>query len=444
MYAVGVTAGGFLRVFQCSGHSTRCFSTGAAPRRSNESQLSMLQTPAPLPPRHKKHKSSSGAASSGAAGRSHKSRKGGGELGGLSQHHKKLRFALAKERKASTTLGIIMSAFTICWLPFFVLALIRPFLHDRSSSIPSWLSSLFLWLGYANSLLNPIIYATLNRDFRRPFQQILYFRCGSLNHMMREEFYHSQYGDPDHQQYYGAHPGDAGAYEEAEVTRVAAVDDEEDAAPEAVGETRHIRADESFLIFASPSGPAEFVRIGQTDNFGGLSSARVLRPDSSAAEGSSLPASPGATDATRRDATDCGEFERSNTQTENERRKDCSHSCLQWTLDAGPHSHVSCLEREGLRLLFAVLVGLGQSTLYNCTVLQQEVDSSAIKLTTRRAYFCQWSLPSCVLPLGGLSRGNTDPDKLEVQNMYSGFTFAIGSQIIRHTLEDSEPIADLQ
>lgn len=111
-------------------------------------------------------------------------------------HQKKLRFQLAKERKASTTLGIIMSAFTVCWLPFFVLALVRPFLHDPGA-IPPWLSSLFLWLGYANSLLNPIIYATLNRDFRKPFQEILYFRCSSLNHMMREEFYHSQYGDPD-------------------------------------------------------------------------------------------------------------------------------------------------------------------------------------------------------------------------------------------------------
>lgn len=112
-----------------------------------------------------------------------------------SPHQKKLRFNLAKERKASTTLGIIMSAFTICWLPFFVLALVRPFLNDPNA-IPAFMSSLFLWLGYCNSLLNPIIYATLNRDFRKPFREILYFRCGSLNLMMREEFYQSQYGDP--------------------------------------------------------------------------------------------------------------------------------------------------------------------------------------------------------------------------------------------------------
>lgn len=82
-------------------------------------------------------------------------------------------------------------------LPFFILALVRPLLgedyHLRT------LTSVFLWLGYANSLLNPIIYATLNRDFRKPFQEILYFRCSSLNIMMREDFYHSQYGEPPSQ-----------------------------------------------------------------------------------------------------------------------------------------------------------------------------------------------------------------------------------------------------
>lgn len=122
---------------------------------------------------------------------------GGTNIG--SPHQKKLRFQLAKERKASTTLGIIMSAFTICWLPFFILALVRPFLDSDSHAVPKTLTSLFLWLGYANSLLNPIIYATLNRDFRKPFQEILYFRCSSLNLMMREDFYHSQYGEPTSQ-----------------------------------------------------------------------------------------------------------------------------------------------------------------------------------------------------------------------------------------------------
>ncbi|XP_076377106.1 5-hydroxytryptamine receptor 7 isoform X1 [Megalopta genalis] len=172
----------------CSGHAVHCFAGG--PRKSNESQCPMLQklekpilssSTAITPPMSKStivrnHLNSTCSVTN-------------------SPHQKKLRFHLAKERKASTTLGIIMSAFIVCWLPFFVLALVRPFLSDPDA-IPPFLSSLFLWLGYCNSLLNPIIYATLNRDFRKPFREILYFRCSNLNHMMREEFYQSQYGDP--------------------------------------------------------------------------------------------------------------------------------------------------------------------------------------------------------------------------------------------------------
>lgn len=141
-----------------------------------------------------------GGASGGGVSKDHALATTGGAIIS-SPHQKKLRFQLAKERKASTTLGIIMSAFTVCWLPFFMLALARPFIDSDSDeeTIPKTLTSLFLWLGYANSLLNPIIYATLNRDFRKPFQEILYFRCSSLNLMMREDFYHSQYGEPTSQ-----------------------------------------------------------------------------------------------------------------------------------------------------------------------------------------------------------------------------------------------------
>ncbi|XP_022918383.1 5-hydroxytryptamine receptor 1 [Onthophagus taurus] len=162
----------------------RCFTT----RRSNESQCPMLtgkqQVQKQANNKQKQAKSSLLTTMKTSPG--------------ANNNQKKLRFQLAKERKASTTLGIIMSAFIVCWLPFFVLALIRP-LYGPLYKTPymETLVSIFLWLGYANSLLNPIIYATLNRDFRKPFQEILFFRCGSLNHMMREEFYHSQYGDPD-------------------------------------------------------------------------------------------------------------------------------------------------------------------------------------------------------------------------------------------------------
>ena len=96
------------------------------------------------------------------------------------------------ERKATKTLGVIMGAFTACWLPFFILALIKPLSQD--SYIPLWLSSLFLWLGYANSLLNPIIYARFNRDFRTPFKHILQCHIRDINVRIRTENYTEQFG----------------------------------------------------------------------------------------------------------------------------------------------------------------------------------------------------------------------------------------------------------
>lgn len=96
-----------------------------------------------------------------------------------------------RERKASITLGVIMCAFLCCWLPFFILALIRPFASDR---IPDWASSLCLWLGYVNSMLNPIIYVTFHQDFRRAFKYILLCRCKVMKSSMRKEAYNVQYG----------------------------------------------------------------------------------------------------------------------------------------------------------------------------------------------------------------------------------------------------------
>ena len=79
-----------------------------------------------------------------------------------------------KERKAAKTLGIITGAFVICWLPFFILAILMP-LCTVSCSFSPYLISTLVWLGYFNSTLNPVIYTIFSPDFRCAFQRIL---CG--------------------------------------------------------------------------------------------------------------------------------------------------------------------------------------------------------------------------------------------------------------------------
>ena len=80
-----------------------------------------------------------------------------------------------RERKAARTLGVITGTFVVCWLPFFILALVRPFCADRCH-YPDLLVSVIGWLGYVNSLLNPVIYTVFNPDFRLAFRKILFGR----------------------------------------------------------------------------------------------------------------------------------------------------------------------------------------------------------------------------------------------------------------------------
>ena len=102
-------------------------------------------------------------------------------------------FLMLKERKASITLGVIMTAFTVCWLPFFILALLRPF-SETINNITPWISSFAFWLGSANSMLNPIIYVTFHHDFRQAFRYLLCLQCSTMDLRLREEAYQSQYG----------------------------------------------------------------------------------------------------------------------------------------------------------------------------------------------------------------------------------------------------------
>ncbi|XP_009676211.2 D(1)-like dopamine receptor [Struthio camelus] len=95
-----------------------------------------------------------------------------------------LRSCLRKETKVLQTLSIIMGVFVCCWLPFFLLNCLLPFCQPapessregQSPCVSQTIFNIFVWFGWANSSVNPVIYA-FNADFRRAFSSLLGCQC---------------------------------------------------------------------------------------------------------------------------------------------------------------------------------------------------------------------------------------------------------------------------
>lgn len=87
------------------------------------------------------------------------------------------RLSLTRERRAARTAGIVVGAFVVCWMPFFLVYLILPFCDRCATSVGDGVVRLVVWLGYLNSSLNPIIYTVFNVDFRTAFKNILLCLC---------------------------------------------------------------------------------------------------------------------------------------------------------------------------------------------------------------------------------------------------------------------------
>ncbi|XP_063301307.1 D(1A) dopamine receptor [Pelobates fuscus] len=95
------------------------------------------------------------------------------------QPESSLKTSFKRETKVLKTLSVIMGVFVCCWLPFFILNCMVPFCDPSaktSGTEPFCISSttfdVFVWFGWANSSLNPIIYA-FNADFRKAFSTLL-------------------------------------------------------------------------------------------------------------------------------------------------------------------------------------------------------------------------------------------------------------------------------
>lgn len=68
--------------------------------------------------------------------------------------------------------------FLFCWAPFFTISIIsaiciRQEAYSGFCQIHPTLLACFVWLGYINSFLNPIIYTIFNVEFRRAFNRLL-------------------------------------------------------------------------------------------------------------------------------------------------------------------------------------------------------------------------------------------------------------------------------
>ncbi|XP_059185027.1 D(1) dopamine receptor-like [Centropristis striata] len=98
------------------------------------------------------------------------------------QSHGELKVSIRKETKVLKTLSIIMGVFVCCWMPFFVLNCALPFCPGPEAPgaqrgphcVSEKTFDVFVWIGWSNSSLNPVIYA-FNADFRDAFLRLL--RC---------------------------------------------------------------------------------------------------------------------------------------------------------------------------------------------------------------------------------------------------------------------------
>lgn len=81
------------------------------------------------------------------------------------------------ETRATVRMAIIVLFFCGMWTGFSTVYVVHA--CCKTCRVPAAVEAFFFWLGYANSSINPVLYAVLNEEFRKAFVKIL--RCHGTN-----------------------------------------------------------------------------------------------------------------------------------------------------------------------------------------------------------------------------------------------------------------------
>ncbi|XP_008569037.1 PREDICTED: adenosine receptor A2b [Galeopterus variegatus] len=83
------------------------------------------------------------------------------------------RTTLQREIHAAKSLAMIVGIFALCWLPVHAINCVTLFQPARAKDKPKWAMNMAILLSHANSVVNPIVYAYRNQDFRYTFHKII-------------------------------------------------------------------------------------------------------------------------------------------------------------------------------------------------------------------------------------------------------------------------------
>ena len=84
------------------------------------------------------------------------------------------------KRKVVRLLVVIVVVFALCWFPVHVVHFLRCFLPYSPRKLPLEVELFFVWLGHANSAINPCLYILMSENFQRELASTLGSCCPCL------------------------------------------------------------------------------------------------------------------------------------------------------------------------------------------------------------------------------------------------------------------------